>query len=567
MSLRARLLAVVASRSPRSCLVVAERRDVPVARARSSSTASTAARRGAARRRDRARRSSTARRARRRRAARAIGDRQRRAVYDRCRAPTGGDALGRRSACARRHVTLPQTDLPATARPPLQPARPVHGRRRRAAARASACGSSRSRRRGQLLVVAAPLDEVDDDAAPLLLVELAVAAVGARWRRRCSASGSCASACARSAGSRRPPARSPAATLAGASTSDDPRTEVGRLGARAQHDARPDRGRLRRARPPPRTGCAASSPTRRTSCARRSPPCAAYAELFDRGARERPEDLERVDDGIQRESARMGAARRGPAAARPARPGPAARAQAGRARRRGGRGGRRSARVDPAGRSSSTRPAPVEVIGDATRLRQVVDNLLANVRAHTPAGTAATVRVLERRRLSAVIEVADDGPGLADEQLVACVRALLPGRRVAVTRRRRRRPRPGDRRGDRRVARRLGHGRQQGPERRARPDGSGRDPAGGSAPLQRFPTLRLQPARRRRSSSSLPVVPATRWFRSGAPRGDHLRRAQTLRSCCHSPSATLRGQMMLEPIGPTMFLPGLASRSPASVAT
>ncbi len=32
----------------------------------------------------------------------------------------------------------------------------------------------------------------------------------------------------------------------------------------------------------------------------------AYAELFDRGARERPEDLERAMTGIQRESRRMG---------------------------------------------------------------------------------------------------------------------------------------------------------------------------------------------------------------------------------------------------------------------
>ena len=36
---------------------------------------------------------------------------------------------------------------------------------------------------------------------------------------------------------------------------------------------------------------------------------------------------------------------------------------------------------------------PVEVTGDKDRLRQVIDNLLANVRAHTPPGTTATVRV------------------------------------------------------------------------------------------------------------------------------------------------------------------------------
>jgi two-component system OmpR family sensor kinase len=55
----------------------------------------------------------------------------------------------------------------------------------------------------------------------------------------------------------------------------------------------------------------------------------------------------------------------------------------------------------------------VEVMGDPVALRQVVDNLLKNVRAHTPLGTATVVRV-RRVSESAVIEVEDDGPGLAD---------------------------------------------------------------------------------------------------------------------------------------------------------
>jgi two-component system OmpR family sensor kinase len=55
----------------------------------------------------------------------------------------------------------------------------------------------------------------------------------------------------------------------------------------------------------------------------------------------------------------------------------------------------------------------VEVMGDPVALRQVVDNLLKNVRAHTPRGTTTSVRV---RRIGddAVIEVEDDGPGLND---------------------------------------------------------------------------------------------------------------------------------------------------------
>ncbi len=56
----------------------------------------------------------------------------------------------------------------------------------------------------------------------------------------------------------------------------------------------------------------------------------------------------------------------------------------------------------------------VEVMGDPVALRQVVDNLLKNVRAHTPSGTATIVRVgqVDDR---AVVEVEDDGPGLADD--------------------------------------------------------------------------------------------------------------------------------------------------------
>ncbi len=58
---------------------------------------------------------------------------------------------------------------------------------------------------------------------------------------------------------------------------------------------------------------------------------------------------------------------------------------------------------------------PVETMGDRDRLRQVLDNLLVNVRTHTPAGTSTTVR-LSRVDDVAVVEVADDGPGLDCQQ-------------------------------------------------------------------------------------------------------------------------------------------------------
>ena len=54
-------------------------------------------------------------------------------------------------------------------------------------------------------------------------------------------------------------------------------------------------------------------------------------------------------------------------------------------------------------------------MGDATSLRQVVDNLLGNVRAHTPEGTTAQVSV-DGDETGAVVAVADDGPGMEPEQ-------------------------------------------------------------------------------------------------------------------------------------------------------
>jgi two-component system OmpR family sensor kinase len=58
---------------------------------------------------------------------------------------------------------------------------------------------------------------------------------------------------------------------------------------------------------------------------------------------------------------------------------------------------------------------PIEIIGDATSLRQVFDNLLGNVRAHTPAGTSARVDVAKEEG-GAVITIADTGPGMEPEE-------------------------------------------------------------------------------------------------------------------------------------------------------
>ncbi|MDP9259259.1 MAG: HAMP domain-containing histidine kinase [Actinomycetota bacterium] len=137
----------------------------------------------------------------------------------------------------------------------------------------------------------------------------------------------------------------------------------------------------------------------------------AYAELFDRGARDRPADLERSMTGIQRETRRMGLlvadllllARldQGRPLETAAVDLTALAADA----------------VDAAHAMEPNRPialesaAPVTVTGDAERLRQVVDNLLGNVRAHTPSEAAAIVRV-RREGANALLEIEDRGPGL-----------------------------------------------------------------------------------------------------------------------------------------------------------
>jgi two-component system OmpR family sensor kinase len=58
---------------------------------------------------------------------------------------------------------------------------------------------------------------------------------------------------------------------------------------------------------------------------------------------------------------------------------------------------------------------PVSIAGDAARLHQVLANLLANARAHTPAGTTVTVTLSGGAGRGAVIRVADDGPGIPAE--------------------------------------------------------------------------------------------------------------------------------------------------------
>ncbi|MET9294789.1 HAMP domain-containing sensor histidine kinase [Streptomyces sp. NPDC003077] len=142
-----------------------------------------------------------------------------------------------------------------------------------------------------------------------------------------------------------------------------------------------------------------------------------YAELFRRGAAGRPDDLEQAMNRIESEARRMGSLveellllaklDQGLPLAREAVDLTALAAEA----------------VDDARVRAPGSPlfletgggTPVVVRGDADRLRQVLANLLANVRHHTPEGTEARVRIgrLDGR---ALIEVADDGPGMEDAQ-------------------------------------------------------------------------------------------------------------------------------------------------------
>ena len=145
-----------------------------------------------------------------------------------------------------------------------------------------------------------------------------------------------------------------------------------------------------------------------------------YAELFRRGAQERPEDLAKVMLAIEEEATRMSRLVEDLLllaqldSARPLEHRPVALDDL-------------AERAIEAARAAeparliqfefSERPLVVE--GDAARLRQVIDNLLANVREHTPADAPALVS-LRSSGNQVVLRVEDTGPGIAppDRELV-----------------------------------------------------------------------------------------------------------------------------------------------------
>jgi two-component system OmpR family sensor kinase len=60
---------------------------------------------------------------------------------------------------------------------------------------------------------------------------------------------------------------------------------------------------------------------------------------------------------------------------------------------------------------------PVTVSGDDARLHQVLANLLANARTHTPPGTTVTVSLAPPDAGAVALRVADDGPGIPESLL------------------------------------------------------------------------------------------------------------------------------------------------------
>ncbi|HEY1626161.1 MAG TPA: HAMP domain-containing sensor histidine kinase [Streptosporangiaceae bacterium] len=71
--------------------------------------------------------------------------------------------------------------------------------------------------------------------------------------------------------------------------------------------------------------------------------------------------------------------------------------------------------VEPDRRVTAQAPATFRITADEPRLRQVLANLLGNVREHTPPGTPVAVR-LSRAGEGALVEVTDAGPGMSEQE-------------------------------------------------------------------------------------------------------------------------------------------------------
>ena len=144
-----------------------------------------------------------------------------------------------------------------------------------------------------------------------------------------------------------------------------------------------------------------------------------YAELFRRGAAERPEDLARAMRRIEDEAARMGLLVEDLLLL--------ARLDQGRPLERcpvdlvavAGDALADLSAIAPDRPVTFDHPDHLVITGDEARLRQVAANLVANARIHTPEGAGVHVRIRASDG-QAILEVADEGPGLppGEEALV-----------------------------------------------------------------------------------------------------------------------------------------------------
>jgi two-component system, OmpR family, sensor kinase len=140
-----------------------------------------------------------------------------------------------------------------------------------------------------------------------------------------------------------------------------------------------------------------------------------YAELFRRGASDRPEDLATAMRRIEEESSRMSVlvddllllARLDQGRPLERQPVDLALVAADAVHD--------AQVVEPEREIALDGADSAVVLGDELRLRQVAANLLANARQHTPSTAAVRVGV-RRENGSVVLEVADDGPGLLPEE-------------------------------------------------------------------------------------------------------------------------------------------------------
>jgi two-component system OmpR family sensor kinase len=141
----------------------------------------------------------------------------------------------------------------------------------------------------------------------------------------------------------------------------------------------------------------------------------AYAELFERGAGTRPEDLPRIVSGIRIETARMERLVSDLLTLARLDEGVPVNREPVELVALVSDAVHTATAVGPGWPVQFWAARPVEVTGDKDRLRQVIDNLLANVRAHTPEGTSTTVRV-DVIGDQAEIEVRDTGQGMSGDE-------------------------------------------------------------------------------------------------------------------------------------------------------